>query len=240
MIGDDVAALLGPWLPARRAPQAQAEDLIGRLVAAGTSVVDLGCGEGGSVDAFRAARPDVRWLGVDVAWSPEVDRRRRADADFVTFDGVSLPLADGFADAVYCKQVLEHVRALAPLLADVARVLRPGGLLGGSTSQLEPFHSLSTANPTPYGLRLALEDAGLELLELRAGIDGLALMVNRGLGMRSFTRRWWGVESPLNRAIELFGRARRLDGRQVNAIKLLFCGQFTFLARRPEAQAAVS
>ena len=233
MIGDDVVALLGRWLPAQRVPQAQAEDLVPELAAAGPAILDLGCGAGGSVDHFRGARPDVAWVGADLASSPEVAERRRSDATFVTFDGVHLPLADASIDAVYCKQVLEHVRAPAPLLADAARVLRPGGLLGGSTSQLEPFHSLSTANPTPYGLRLLLEDAGLELLELRAGIDGLALIVNRGVGMRRFTQRWWGVESPLNRAIELFGRARGLDGRQVNAIKLLFCGQFTFLARRP-------
>lgn len=226
--------LLGPWIPAGRVPQAQAEDLVAPLAAAGPVVVDLGCGAGDSVDRFRAARPDVRWLGVDVAESPEVAERRRIDAAFATFDGTHLPLGDGEVDAVYCKQVLEHVREPGPLLADVARVLRPGGLLGGSTSQLEPFHSLSTANPTPYGLKLLLDDAGLELVELRAGIDALALIVNRGVGMRRFTRRWWGIESPLNRAIGLFGRARRLDARQVNAIRLLFCGQYTFLAHRPQ------
>jgi hypothetical protein len=51
--------------------------------------------------------------------------------------------------------------------------------------------------------------------------------------MPGFTRRYWSRESPLNRAIGLFGRVRRLDAQGVNAIKLLFCGQFAFLARRP-------
>ena len=50
--------------------------------------------------------------------------------------------------------------------------------------------------------------------------------------MPAITRRYWGRESPLNRAIGLFGRVRGLDARRVNAIKLLFCGQFAFLARR--------
>ena len=100
------------------------------------------------------------------------------------------------------------------------------------TSQLEAFHSLSTWNYTPYGLRVLLEDAGLSLDELRPGIDSLTLIVHRGLGMPAITRRYWGRESPLNRAIGLFGRMRRLDERRVNAIKLLFCGQFAFLARR--------
>jgi SAM-dependent methyltransferase len=129
--------------------------------------------------------------------------------------------------------VLEHVRSPAPLLEEVSRVLRPGGTFAGSTSQLEPFHSLSTWNYTPYGLLLLLEQAGLSLMEVRPGIDSLALILNRGLGMRRWTRRWWAHESPLNRVVEAFGRARRLSPAQVNAIKLLFCGQFAFLARRP-------
>jgi SAM-dependent methyltransferase len=234
MLGDDLLALLGDAVPSVPVRQSLADDYIPRLAASGGSVLDLGCGTGDSVEQFRNVNPDVRWVGVDIERSPEVGARRRTDAEFVVFDGISLPFADGSFDAVYCKQVLEHVRAPAPLLAEVARVLRPGGLFAGSTSQLEPFHSLSTWNYTPYGLSLLLADAGLPVVEMRAGIDSLAVIVNRGLGMRSWTRRWWSVESPLNRVAGAFGRARRLEPRQVNAIKLLLCGQFTFLARRPE------
>lgn len=230
MIGADLVEVLGERIPDDHARQALADDYIARL--APESVIDLGCGEGGSVDQFRSVRPGVRWLGVDVESSPEVARRSRTDAEFRTFDGVNIPAEDGSFAAVYCKQVLEHVRDPAPLLRDVARVLEPGGTFFGSTSQLEPFHSLSTWNYTPHGLALLLEGAGLEVVELRPGIDSLTLIANRGLGMPRFTNRWWSSESPLNRAIDLFGRARRLDARSVNAIKLLFCGQFCFLARR--------
>jgi SAM-dependent methyltransferase len=209
--------------------QALADDYIPQL--AGGSVLDLGCGAGDSVQQFRDVNPDVRWTGVDIERSPEVEARRRTDASFVVFDGVHLPFEDGSFDAVYCKQVLEHVRAPAPLLAEVARVLRPGGLFAGSTSQLEPFHSYSTWNYTPYGLKLLLDEAGLGLVELRPGIDSLALIVNRGAGMRRWTRRWWSVESPLNRVADGYGRLRRLEPVQVNAIKLMLCGQFAFLAR---------
>ncbi len=230
MIADDLRELLGERIPGDHARQALADDYIERL--APESVIDLGCGEGGSVDEFRSVRPDVRWLGVDVASSPEVARRTRSDAEFRTFDGVNIPAEDGSFAAVYCKQVLEHVREPAPLLREVARVLRPGGAFFGSTSHLEPFHSLSTCNYTPHGLALLLEDAGLDVVELRPGIDSLTLIANRGLGMPRFTNRWWSSESPLNRVIDLYGRARRLDPRALNAIKLLFCGQFCFLARR--------
>ena len=231
MLGDDLLAVLGDAVPRERVSQALADDYIPRLAAG--PVLDLGCGAGDSVEQFRSVNPSVRWVGVDVERSPEVASRRRTDAEFVTFDGVHLPFEDGSFDAVYCKQVLEHVSEPQPLLAEVARVLRPGGLLAGSTSQLEPFHSFSTWNYTPYGLKLLLERAGLGLEEVRPGIDSLALIVNRGAGMRRFTRRWWAVESPLNRVADAFGRLRHLEPVQVNAIKLLLCGQFAFLARRP-------
>ena len=99
-------------------------------------------------------------MGLDLPSSPEVDARARADAEFVTFDGERLPFGDGEFELVFCKQVLEHVRRPEPLLAEVARVLEPGGHFVGSTSQLEPYHSLSVTNFTPYGLARLMGENG--------------------------------------------------------------------------------
>ena len=233
MLGDDLHAALGASVPSDHSRQTLADDYIPRLATSSAEVLDLGCGTGDSVDQFRAVNPSISWLGVDVESSPEVARRTRTDAEFRTFDGVRLPTENSTFGAVFCKQVLEHVTNPGPLVGDVARVLRPGGLFAGSTSQLEPYHSLSVGNPTPYGVKLLLEGAGLELLELRPGIDGLALVLHRVFGMRAFTRRWWSRESPLNRAVEAYRRVGRLDAARANAAKLVVCGQFAFLARRP-------
>jgi SAM-dependent methyltransferase len=243
VLGDDVRELLDHRIPGDHARQVTAEHYAElwtrRLRGDGPArVVDLGCGPGDSVDLFRSLDPDVSWIGVDLEDSPEVAARTREDAEFRTFDGVHLPLDDATADLVFCKQTLEHVRHPEPLLRDVARVLAPGGWLAGSTSQLEPFHSLSLWNYTPYGLTRLLEDAGFEVVELRPCIDGLTLLVQRGLGMPRFFDRWWARESPLNRFTDLFARVARLDARQANAIKLLLCGQFCFLARPSPARAA--
>jgi len=237
MLGDDVRALLGDRVPADHARQIAAEHWIARFYAArrdaprAARVIDLGCGAGDSVDVFRRFDSEVRWLGVDLESSPEVDARTRADAEFATFNGTRVPAEDASADLVFCKQVLEHVREPEPLLLDVARVLAPGGWFAGSTSQLEPFHSLSVWNYTPYGLTMLLEHAGLEVLELRPSIDGLTLVAQRALGMPRLFDRWWALDSPVNRAFDFLGA--RLDVRQRNAIKLLLCGQFCFLARAP-------
>jgi SAM-dependent methyltransferase len=209
---------------------------IGRPLQGPWRVLDLGCGAGDSVAMFRARDRDVRWVGLDVPGSPEARERTRRDARFETFDGISMPFADESFELVYCKQVLEHVRHPEPLLAEVFRVLAPGGWFAGSTSQLELYHSLSLWNYTPLGLVELLSAAGLRPVELRPGIDGLTIMAWRLAGGHRFFHRWWGRESPLNRALDACGRMLRADARTLNATKLLFCGQFAFLARRePDA-----
>jgi SAM-dependent methyltransferase len=240
--GRELEELLRAALPSDHARQALADYYVDREIGRADGrpwrVLDLGCGSGGSVDLFRAHDPGVRWVGLDVPDSREAKARTRTDARFETFDGVSIPFEDGSFDLVYCKQVLEHVRHPGPLLTDVCRVLAPGGFLAGSTSQLEPFHSLSVWNYTPVGLSGLLDEAGLTVVELRPGIDGLTLIARRLVGSGHWCdrrwARWWGGTSPLNRVIDTYGRLRGLDARAVNATKLLFCGQFTFLARRAD------
>ena len=222
-------------LPDDHAGQAIAQDMAALALrdAASPAVLDVGCGAGASVDLFRGLAPGARWVGVDVADSPEVRQRTRTDADFHTFDGVNLPFGDESFDLVYCTQVLEHVRRPAPLLADMSRVLRPGD---GSpdprrrwspSTPAAPSTTPRTAWPSSWRRR------GSKVCQLRPSIDALTLIARRGLGGPAFFDRWWTTESPLNRAIGLFGRVRGLDVRGVNAAKLLFAGHVAFAARKP-------
>ena len=215
-----------------------AEREIGRPATGPWRVLDLGCGAGGSVDVFRARDPDVQWVGLDVPGSPEARERTRRDARFETFDGVSMPFEDGSFDLVYCKQVLEHVRHPEPLLAEVRRVLTPGGWFAGSTSQLEPYHSLSLWNYTPGRVRRppgAREPPPGRAApgHRRPHADRLAPgrrppllspLVGPGIAAQPGPER-------------LRARARRPTSGRSTPTKLLFCGQFAFLARR-EANAA--
>jgi SAM-dependent methyltransferase len=240
MLGADLSDLLGSRIPGDHGRAVLADSLAAAWFARSgrppaPRVLDLGCGAGDSVDLFRSLDPDVRWTGADIERSPEVAQRTRTDADFVTFDGERLPFADGSFDLVYCKQVLEHVRHPRPLLAEVARVLAPGGTLAGSTSHLEAFHSRSVWNYTPYGLMLLFEEAGLELVEVRPVIDAFTLVAWRALGTPRYFARWWAHESPPYRAISLLARATGWDHRTVNTAKLTLSGQFTFLAHPARA-----
>jgi SAM-dependent methyltransferase len=151
--------------------------------------------------------------------------------DIQLYDGGRLPFADASFDVVFCKQVLEHVRDPRLVLGEVARVLAPGGRFAGSTSQMEPFHARSTFGYTPYGLALLLEEAGLELVEVRPGIDALTLTARSMSRRAKVFGRWFGRDSPANRAIDLAGRVAGASPAEMNAAKLKFCGQFAFLAR---------
>ncbi|HJL19074.1 MAG TPA: class I SAM-dependent methyltransferase [Sandaracinaceae bacterium LLY-WYZ-13_1] len=194
-------------------------------------VLDLGCGDGRSIDLFRRMDPEVSWTGVDIESSPEVDERARTDGTFVTFDGVNLPFEDGSFDVAYSHQVFEHVRRPEPLLREVARVLRPGGAFIGSVSSLEPYHSFSYWSFTPFGWYTLVEDAGMTVRELRPGIDGIAL-VQRHYRARPPESRGWFASSPLNEEIDEWGRRTRRRPALINLRKLQYCGHLAFEARK--------
>ncbi|GMU93854.1 MAG: hypothetical protein AMXMBFR4_29120 [Candidatus Hydrogenedentota bacterium] len=223
-------------VPDDHSRQVNVEHLVRHLKEGGfhfDTVIDLGCGEGNSVDFFRALAPHAKWVGVDIADSSEVALRKRADAEFRTYDGIHIPAEDSSVDLVFCRQVFEHVRHPEPLLRQVHRVLRPGGHLVLSASFLEPFHSRSIFGYTPYGFHLLLETAGLDLVELRPGVDGLTLMIRRLLGCPRFMDRWITGESPVNRIISAYARLRGWPHRHTNRKKLLICGHFCLSARKP-------
>jgi SAM-dependent methyltransferase len=90
--------------------------------------LDAACGTGRH-SAYLAAR-DHAVLGVDS--SPEMLERARAKVpggEFRVADLHDLPFPDGQVDLVVCALALMHVPELEPVLAELVRVLRPGGSL---------------------------------------------------------------------------------------------------------------
>lgn len=88
-------------------------------------VLDLGSGDG-SFAAQTFGRPlDV---GLD-PWRPPMAeaRRRGAHAALTLADGARMPFADASFNTVVSNSVLEHIPELDPVMAEVHRVLRPGG-----------------------------------------------------------------------------------------------------------------
>jgi len=62
-----------------------------------------------------------------------------AQTDFVA-DAHNIPLKDGVVDGVWIQAVLEHVLTPSLVADEIARVLRPGGLVYAETPFLQPVH----------------------------------------------------------------------------------------------------
>ncbi|MFD3453222.1 class I SAM-dependent methyltransferase [Streptomyces sp. NPDC058691] len=201
-------------------------------------VVDLGCGRGTSAGLFRQHAPKVRWVGVDIRDSPEAQQRAAGRDPIVYYDGVRLPFRSATIPLVYSHQVFEHVSHPRELLGEISRVLRPGAVFIGSTSQFEPYHSFSLWNYTPYGFRVLVEEAGLALEEIRPSLDGVALIMRTYHGRPPEYARYWDESSPLNAEIDTWAKKTKRRTALVNLRKLTFCGQFAFRVRKPAVTAA--
>jgi SAM-dependent methyltransferase len=232
----DLIDILAECLPGDHCAQTSAEyyvNLFYDQLWKGTEkprVLDLGCGDGRSLDLFRRRDPSVDWVGIDIIDSHAARQRTRSGGSFTIYDGVNIPFPPESFDLMYSKHVLEHVRRPIELLRSVRRALKPTGYYAGSVSQLEPYHGYSFWNYTPLGFKEIVEEAGLRVCEIRPGPDAVALMawhLRGGL----FRESWWTSETPLNRLFQSYGRWRGKNTRQVNFLKLRFCGTFAFLVR---------
>ena len=98
----------------------------------GDRVLDVGCGIGWFSDALATRGFDV--VGVDVSGTAIGRARARYPGLAFEVSGEdSLPFDDGAFGVAWLGEVLEHVRDGLGLLAEIGRVIGPGGLLVVST-----------------------------------------------------------------------------------------------------------
>jgi ubiquinone/menaquinone biosynthesis C-methylase UbiE len=100
------------------------------------TVLDAACGTGRHAAYLASLGHAV--IGVDVsAEMLAVAAAKVRDGDFRAGDLHQLPVADDTVDLVVCALALAHVPELGPVLAEFARVLRPGGHLVISDSRMD-------------------------------------------------------------------------------------------------------
>jgi SAM-dependent methyltransferase len=138
-----------------------AEEFVARLnIPLGAGVLDVACGTGNL--AIPLARDGARVTGVDIAANLLVQARQRADHEglAITFDegdAEQLPYPDASFDAVVSMWGAMFAPRPEIVAAELARVLRPGGLLAMANWNPGSFTSLmfqvgSKHSPPPPGL----------------------------------------------------------------------------------------
>lgn len=110
-------------------PRAQAAaDAVLRLVPPGArTLLDLACGTG--LVTERLTRPGLRVYGADAAHGMVRKAAQRVPGGVVLADARRLPLPDASVDAVSAVWLLHLVPFTDAIVAEAARVLRPGGVL---------------------------------------------------------------------------------------------------------------
>lgn len=154
---DDRAAFLLPFLPE------------------GTRLLDVGCGPGSvTLGLARHVGADGHVVGLDMQ-ATQVNLARQAavaagvaNATFQVANAVDLPFEDASFDVVFAHALFEHLAAPGPVLAEMARVLRPRGVLGLCSSDW----SGARVEPDTADVRFALQ--AHYALRRRAGGDPFA------------------------------------------------------------------
>ena len=101
-------------------------------LAAGLSLLDVGCGPGTITVEFADRLAPGRVVGLDA--SAEVIAKAsadfaRANLEFIVGSVYELPYADGTFDIVHTHQTLHHLADPVAALREMRRVAKPGGLV---------------------------------------------------------------------------------------------------------------
>lgn len=140
----------------------------------GSRMLEIGPGPGAATDWLRRRVEQLVAVECDEQAAADL-RTKHGDVSVVHGDGAHLDFADASFDSAGCFTMLHHVATAAKqdaILAEVLRVLRPGGVLVGSDSRpsdgLREFHEGDTYNPVdPDTFEARLRRVGFDPVTVR-------------------------------------------------------------------------
>ena len=152
---------------------------LARAVSATARVVlDLACGSGPM--SRELARPGRMIVGLDRSEHELALAAGHGEGPWVQADGLHLPFRDSSIDVVTSSLGLVVVQPMSQVVAEVARVLRPGGVLAGIAPALRPLAAADVRTLTSINARLRTKPQFPGPVELTGFARVLA-----GVGMRA-------------------------------------------------------
>lgn len=168
-----------------------------RQIAPGSRVLDVGAGS----CPYRQLFAHCEYRSQDFAGlSAEQLRHGGYGAIDYVCDATQIPVADASFDVVLCTEMLEHVMDPAAVIAEIGRVLAPGGLLLltaplGSGIHQEPHHYYGGF--TPYWYERVLTNAQVEVIDIEPNGGFFRYFAQEALRFMHMTRPFGGVLPPL-------------------------------------------
>ncbi|MFE6254141.1 bifunctional 2-polyprenyl-6-hydroxyphenol methylase/3-demethylubiquinol 3-O-methyltransferase UbiG [Agromyces sp. NPDC057865] len=217
-------------------------DVLGRRGTAGGRTLDIGCGAGFITEelaglGFTATGIDPSSVAIEAARAHAT--QGRLAIEYVVGVGEQLPFPDAAFDLVTCCDVLEHVRDLDRVVAETARVLRPGGLYLFDTINRTRLSRLLAIRAMQEWRLTRIVDTSIHEWsmfitpeELEATLDrhGLELGELAGLAPRASWPTIVGALRATRRGRIGYGElSRRLDFGRVESLALSYMG---FAVRR--------
>jgi len=148
--------------------------------------LDVGCSAGEITRTVAPLFRIVMGLDYDATALGAIDRALRHETLYIHGDAMHLPLREGAVSAVICAQVYEHVPDADRLMAEIHRVLAPGGVVFFSGPNalypIEPHYHLPCLHWLPRrwaGRLLRLIGRGERYYERPRTPWGLQRMVRR-------------------------------------------------------------
>lgn len=134
-------------------------------------LLDIGCGRKPYKSLFKVDS----YLGLDIENPGHSHEQEDID---VFYDGKTFPFPDNHFDSALCNQVLEHVFNPEEFVAEIQRVLKPGGklLLTVPFAWDEHEQPFDYARYSSFGLKDLFERNGFVIREHRKSVNNVAAL----------------------------------------------------------------
>ena len=175
-----------------------------------------------SIAAHRRTYVDKDGLCLAIGGGPSRSHPRAVNvniSNFVNVDVVAdahhLPYVDNSVDSIICEDVLEHIQDPSRAVAEMFRVLKPGGMLYSSTPFLIPYHGYPChfQNFTMQGHATIYETSGFKVVDKGPCLGPFTTILSyigflfsiylpKTLGLRKIICRSWTLLSSLVKPLD--------------------------------------
>lgn len=203
-------------------------------------LLDVGASTGAIDAALATQLAEVVGIDIDADAIAAAQREQTApNLRFVLGDAMALDFPDASFDAVLCAHVYEHVPDAARLMAEIRRVLKPGGICyfaaGNRYQPVEPHYRLPLLSVMPKALAhryLQVLGRGTHYYEQHLSYWGLRALV-RDFRLTDYSRRI--IDDPERYATDYMlpaGSWKRLVARLAVRIAYPFLPTYIWLLHR--------